>query len=67
MTKAGKSRDGGGDKSLACIYESVLRKVRNTIKEWCFGKKREWKICIGVCVIFFAFFKEFKICCALIK
>ena len=59
MTKAGKSRDGGGDKSLACIYESVLRKVRNIIKEWCFGKKREMKNLYGVRVIFFAFFKEF--------
>ena len=28
MTKAGKSRDGGGDKSLACIYMKE-RSVRN--------------------------------------
>ena len=53
MTKAGKSRDGGGDKSLALyIYESVLRKVRNTIKEWCFGKKRDEKFVRSSCNFF---------------
>ena len=55
MTKAGKSRDGGGpggDKSLACIYESVLRKVRNIIKEWCFGKKRDEKFVRSSCNFF---------------